>query len=41
MARGKQDEREEPIKETGWDATTVLILVGMIAFAIAVGVLFN
>ncbi len=41
MAKGKPDERGDPMKETGWDATTVLILVGMIAFAIAVGVLFN
>jgi len=41
MARSKDENRDESSDDSGWNATTVLVLVGMIALAIAVGLLFD
>ena len=37
MSKPIETDREETRNDAGWDATTVLVLVGMIALAIAVG----
>ena len=41
MARSRDEEHEGSPEPGGWDATTTLVLVGMVALAIVVGLIFS